>query len=96
MGIDKKKQFNLYIVCIINSIGEIGEYYGGFHFVPNVAEAYCRNVRNTAPADAEHCGGIGTQSYGTTIAVVTYDANNHLLPIFLVTSLGQSAISTGR
>lgn len=33
--------------------------------------------------DAAHYEGIGAQSYGNTLKVVTYEANNYLPPMFI-------------
>lgn len=81
LAIPKEATFNEEAVDM-SDIEDCGRYYGGFWFIPTVATQYCQYGRKTASADAAHCEGIGPQSYGTTFEVVTYDANNHLLPVF--------------
>lgn len=36
----------------------------------------------TAAADAAHCQGFGTQSYGMAFDVIVYDTNNHIIAIY--------------
>lgn len=72
----------------VSDIIDDWSYYSGFLFVPNVAETFCQHALTTCAADAAHCEGIGTQSYGTTFEVVTYDSNHHLCPLLFAHSIG--------
>lgn len=62
-------------------IPDIGRYYGGFLFIPNVADHLVRTARKTISADAEHYQRIGPQSYRNTFEVILYDGNNHVTEI---------------
>jgi hypothetical protein len=64
------------------------EYYGGFAFVPSVAERYATYGLLTSAADAAHCEGKGPQSYGTFFDVLNYDQNNNLLSLAKAHSVG--------
>lgn len=39
-------------------------------FVPSVSSQICKTGRTTSAADAAHCDGVGSESYGTTLKVV--------------------------
>lgn len=75
-------------VVSLSDIKDGFTFYGGFTLVMPVASTYVLKGRKTAAADACHCDGIGPQSYGTLFEVVTYDANNHILPLVFAHFVG--------
>ena len=78
----------------VSDIPDYGKYYGGFLFVPMVAEAFCRRGRMTCAADAAHCEGLGRRSYGTTFEVFGYDTNHHLCPLVFAHFVGAEGMDT--
>ncbi|CAN8075950.1 unnamed protein product [Agarophyton chilense] len=91
--IDKDAVFDRDVVEI-SDIKDNERYYGGFLFVPSVAERYCKKGRRTTAADAAHRDGVGPLSYGTTFEVVTYDTNHHLLPLLFAHLIGAECYET--
>ena len=75
-------------VIDMSDIAEDGRSYGGLLFVRSVAARYCALGCKTAAADVAHCDGLGPQSYGTILEVVTYDTNMHLLPLVFAHFVG--------
>ena len=86
-NIQEDAKFNEEVIDM-SDIAEDGRYYGGLLFVPSVAARYYSLGRKTAAADAAHCHVVRPQSYGTTLEVVTYDTNIHLLPLVFAHFVG--------
>lgn len=81
--------------CVdLRDVDDNAEYYGGFLFVPSIAEHFCKFGRKTSTADAAHCEGVGPQSYGTTFEVMVYDSNHHVVPILFSHSVGSESEET--
>lgn len=81
-------------VVDISVISDDGKYYGGLIFSSTVAERYFMSGRRTAAAHAAQCDGVKPQSYETTFEVVTYDTNNHVIPIDFGHSVGPECYET--
>lgn len=65
-----------------------GRYDKVLLIIPSVAARYSKLGRKTAAADAKHCNGVGTLSYGTTLEFVSNDTNTDLLQFVFVRFIG--------
>lgn len=83
-----------YNIVDTTDIDDNRKYYGGFLFVPSVASHLCTHGGKTASADAAHCQRVGPQSYETSLEVVCYDFNNHVVPICFYHSVGTESTDT--
>lgn len=66
----------------VSDIDDEAQYYSYFQFIPNISERICSNGRNVKAADAAHCKGAGTQSFGTTFEDIGYENNYNLCPLY--------------
>lgn len=72
-SIDKFATFHSTNIDVSDIIDYCTYYSFFFFFFSNVANKFCRKSLIPCAADAANCERIGTQSYGTTFEVVTFD-----------------------
>ena len=78
----------------VSDINPDGKYYGGFVFVPSIANHFAEHGRMTCTADASHCKGVGPQSYGKFFQVLQYDTNNQIIPLATAHHVGTESFET--
>lgn len=86
--IESKDIFDLAAVNT-SDISSTNTYCGDSIFIPSFARHFCKTGRSTSTTDANHCQGVGAQSYSTVIRVSAYGVNGHSIPLFFSQSVGK-------